>query len=53
VKGEMDMKEFNFLASELDTMKENGTFQELPIHRNAARINCQNEGKRHHSAFIQ
>ncbi|TWM29978.1 putative pyridoxal phosphate-dependent acyltransferase [Bacillus paralicheniformis] len=25
------MKEFNFLASELDTMKENGTFQELPI----------------------
>lgn len=31
VKGEMDMKEFNFLASELDTMKENGTFQELPI----------------------
>lgn len=31
VKGEIDMKEFNFLASELDTMKENGTFQELPI----------------------
>ncbi|EWH21453.1 glycine C-acetyltransferase [Bacillus haynesii] len=25
------MKEFNFLASELDTMKKNGTFQELPI----------------------
>ena len=25
------MKEFNFLASELNTMKENGTFQELPI----------------------
>ncbi|MCY7754584.1 glycine C-acetyltransferase [Bacillus haynesii] len=25
------MKEFNFLASELDTMKENGTFQDLPI----------------------
>ncbi|MCY7799102.1 glycine C-acetyltransferase [Bacillus haynesii] len=25
------MKEFNFLASELDKMKENGTFQELPI----------------------
>lgn len=31
VKGEINMKEFNFLASELDTMKENGTFQELPI----------------------
>ncbi|MCY8541632.1 glycine C-acetyltransferase [Bacillus haynesii] len=25
------MKEFNFLASELEKMKENGTFQELPI----------------------
>ncbi|MED1741898.1 glycine C-acetyltransferase [Bacillus swezeyi] len=25
------MKEFTFLASELETMKENGTFQELPI----------------------